>query len=163
MRRDEGYMDLTLPGRSYIAERRAARRFKLARNIVVFAAILFLALMAVLTFTSSEFSYELVPDVQAEEVRAPLLDPALRPICACESAGDPSADPIHFKDGEVLRGELTPDDVGMCQISLRYWSETASRLGYDVMTEEGNALMANYLYERYGSQPWKASAKCHNK
>lgn len=92
------------------------------------------------------------------------LLPPLIPICACESAGRPDAIPQHYDtEGNVLRGIINPRDIGMCQISQTYWGEVAIELEYDIFTEEGNILMANYIFEKHGSDPWKWSRHCWNK
>ena len=33
-------------------------------------------------------------------------------------------------------------------------------LGYDIRTRDGNAYMARYIFDHYGSVPWQSSAKC---
>jgi hypothetical protein len=63
-------------------------------------------------------------------------------------------------DGEVLRGNIDSDDVGVMQINTRYHSDKAEELGLDLHTLEGNLEYAKYLYEREGVRPWKSSFKC---
>lgn len=103
--------------------------------------------------------------VEVEEVivkEIPVLrDQTLVRICACESAGSPDKEPVHYAaDGSVLRGRLVPQDTGMCQINSYYWGADALRLGFDLETPEGNIQMANYIYDRKGTQPWNASKSC---
>lgn len=90
------------------------------------------------------------------------LDPALVPICSCESTGNRNGPPRQFNDdGSVILGKINQADVGMCQINLDYWGEEADKLGYDVFTEDGNIKMANHIYSEYGAQPWSWSNNCH--
>ncbi|MFA6226961.1 MAG: hypothetical protein WC631_00535 [Candidatus Paceibacterota bacterium] len=84
-------------------------------------------------------------------------DPLLIDIARCES---------HFrqydKDGSVLRGKVNKSDVGVMQINLYYHADKAGKLGYDLMTPEGNMAYAKYLYNREGVQPWISSSACWN-
>ena len=64
------------------------------------------------------------------------------------------------KQGNVLRGEITPADVGVMQINEKYHLETSKKLGYDIHTLEGNLAYAKYLYEKQGARPWLASSHC---
>ncbi len=84
--------------------------------------------------------------------------PVMTEIARCES---------HFRqttlDGQVIRGEVDSADVGVMQINERYHLETATKLGLNIHTLEGNMLYARYLYEREGTKPWNASAKCWKK
>lgn len=87
-----------------------------------------------------------------DEVR---LYPVMESICTCESGRQ-------FKqDGTVVRGIVNPQDIGMCQINLKYHGATAESLGYDLFTEKGNILYTNYLYDTQGAQPWYLSRQCH--
>lgn len=67
----------------------------------------------------------------------------------------------HFhKDGSVIRGELTPADVGVMQVNEGYHLETSRKLGINIHTLEGNLAYARYLYEREGLRPWMSSSHC---
>lgn len=66
----------------------------------------------------------------------------------------------HNKNGDVLRGELTPADVGVMQINERFHLRESKKLGYDIHTLEGNMAYARYLYEKQGARPWLASSQC---
>jgi len=63
-------------------------------------------------------------------------------------------------DGDVLRGEKNNFDAGVMQINEYYHNEDSEKLGYDILTLEGNTAYARYLFERYGLKPWRSSAKC---
>jgi len=76
-------------------------------------------------------------------------------IAQCESSGR------HFtKEGQVLRGRQNRQDTGLFQINAGVWAKQAEALGYDIHTPEGNTQMARYIFENYGSEPWRSSAKC---
>jgi hypothetical protein len=93
------------------------------------------------------------PDASA--LIADAVPPILKKIAFCES------NDRHF-DGynNVLRGKVNPNDIGRYQINLTTWARDAEKLGYDIFTEEGNTLMALYLYEKQGTKPWHWSRKC---
>jgi cytochrome c556 len=65
-------------------------------------------------------------------------------------------------NGDVLRGKVNPQDVGMFQINEKYHLEKAKELGYDIYTTEGNIKMAAYIYLTEGAKAWSASSKCWN-
>lgn len=76
-------------------------------------------------------------------------------IADCESGGE------HFNsDGSVKRGRVNSYDIGKYQINVKIWGKKASQLGYDIFTEQGNELMARWIYENYGTSPWNLSKKC---
>lgn len=82
-------------------------------------------------------------------------EPLLIDIARCES---------NFRqfdeNGELIRGRVDKADVGVMQINERYHKETATKLGFDLETIEGNVAYAKHLYEEQGAKPWSASAKC---
>ena len=63
-------------------------------------------------------------------------------------------------DGNVLRGEKNELDRGVMQINEFYHNEDSVKLGYDILTLEGNTSYARALFEKYGVKPWKSSAPC---
>lgn len=67
------------------------------------------------------------------------------------------------QNGEVVRGEVNPSDVGVTQINTYFHEDAAEKLGMDLYTLEGNAEYAKYLYRKEGLTPWKASSPCWNK
>jgi hypothetical protein len=79
--------------------------------------------------------------------------PMLVKICKAESGGKQ-----FNSNGDVLRGKVTPSDIGYCQISEVYNNDLARKLGYDIYTEQGNKDFAVYLYFTRGVQPWMASS-----
>jgi hypothetical protein len=98
------------------------------------------------------------------EVVIATLNPALVPICTCES-GQGTGKPQQFNiyTGEVLRGKINNKDTGMCQINTYYHEADAIKMGLDIFTEQGNIIYANYVYKTQGSQPWSASSACWGK
>ncbi|HEY4498619.1 MAG TPA: hypothetical protein VJH94_00985 [Candidatus Paceibacterota bacterium] len=81
--------------------------------------------------------------------------PVLAEIARCESTYR------HLGlDGNVLRGNVNSNDVGVMQINETYHKERAEGLGFDLHTLEGNLAYAKYLYEKQGVRPWKSSSKC---
>lgn len=64
------------------------------------------------------------------------------------------------KNGKILRGELTPADVGVMQINEKYHLEASKKLGYDIYSLEGNMAYAKYLYDKQGARPWLSSSHC---
>ena len=88
-------------------------------------------------------------------VKDDTLPPVLQRIAQCESAGQQFT-----RDGKVLRGTRHPQDTGLFQINAVVWAKQAEALGYDIRTRDGNAYMARYIFDHYGSVPWQSSAKC---
>ncbi|XKT74292.1 MAG: hypothetical protein ACJKTH_02975 [Patescibacteria group bacterium UBA2163] len=81
--------------------------------------------------------------------------PILTQIAHCESSMR------HLgKDGEILRGIVDSDDIGVMQINTRYHQETADELGINIYSLQGNLEYARYLYDTQGVQPWSASMPC---
>ncbi len=66
-------------------------------------------------------------------------------------------------NGNLLRGRVDSDDVGVMQINERYHLDTAKKMGLNVHTVEGNVAYAKYLYAKSGSDPWNASKPCWGK
>ncbi len=65
-----------------------------------------------------------------------------------------------LNDGTVLKGRVDPADTGVMQINMRYHGEKAQELGLNLMDRYDNMEYARDLYERQGTQPWKASSPC---
>jgi len=81
--------------------------------------------------------------------------PILVEIARCES---------NFRQfdehGNIIRGTVDSNDVGVMQINEHYQGDTAKKLGLDIYTVEGNVAYAKHLYEKQGTQPWASSEKC---
>lgn len=95
---------------------------------------------------------------QQEQTNKPDLPPVLLAIAECESGNRQ-----YERNGEVLRGEINPSDIGLFQINEKYHLQTAQMLGIDIYTPEGNTAYAIYLYETEGTKPWIWSRKCWEK
>ena len=94
-----------------------------------------------------------------EQVRAYFSDmPILAEVARCES------EYRQFdKNGQVLRGVVNSQDVGVMQINEKYHLSTAQKLGLNLYTLEGNMAYARYLYETQGTRPWNYSSACWSK
>ncbi len=97
--------------------------------------------------TVSEFVREYFSDI-----------PVMADIAKCES---------HYrqfdKNGDVYRGKVNRQDVGVMQVNEHYHLDTTVKLGFDIYTIEGNTAYARYLYEREGTTPWASSQACWGK
>ena len=84
--------------------------------------------------------------------------PVMIEIAKCES---------HFRhldeDDEVLRGEKNNLDRGVMQINEYYHNDNSEKLGFNILTLEGNTAYARHLFEKYGVKPWLSSSKCWGK
>lgn len=80
--------------------------------------------------------------------------PILAEIARCESGF------IQFKDGQVIRGNVNPRDIGIMQINLDAHGKRAKDLGFDLYSTIGNLEYAKLLYQESGSAPWVYSQKC---
>ena len=63
-------------------------------------------------------------------------------------------------NGQVIRGKVNDQDVGVMQINERYHSEDAKKLGIDIYSIEGNVAFAKRLYDKFGTSPWSSSKAC---
>ena len=127
---------------------------KTRKGFTVALAISVILLLAVLNVKIySRFHNTQKPEIiNQDEV---VLPAELVKIAECESGNK------HYDDnGEVIRGELNPLDIGKYQINLGYWGDKSKELGYNIHEEEGNTLMALWIYKNYGTDPWNWSKKC---
>lgn len=94
-----------------------------------------------------------------DEVRKYFKDtPILAEIAKCESRFR------HLgENGEIIKGEVNEDDIGVMQINTFYHSDEAEKRGFDLTTFHGNMAFAKLLYEKYGTSPWKPSSACWQK
>ena len=67
------------------------------------------------------------------------------------------------KDGDIRRGRVNNNDVGVMQINEIYHLDQSIEKNYDIYTLEGNAAYARDLYERQGTKPWNSSKACWGK
>ena len=81
--------------------------------------------------------------------------PVLAEIARCETRFR------HYdRAGEVLRGAIDRNDVGIMQVNERYHLKRAETEGFDIYSLEGNLAYAKYLYHKEGSDPWVSSSAC---
>jgi len=66
----------------------------------------------------------------------------------------------HDAKGNVLRGEENKSDLGVMQINKYYHEVDSEKLGYDIVTIEGNTAYARHLFEKSGVKPWSSSSRC---
>jgi len=84
--------------------------------------------------------------------------PVMIQIARCESTFRQLDD-----DGEVHRGKVNNQDVGVMQINEHYQLQTAQKGNYNIYTLEGNTAYARELYEKQGTAPWNSSKACWGK
>lgn len=85
-------------------------------------------------------------------------DPILANIAWCESRLRHVG-----SNGEILRGVVNSDDIGVMQINTRFHGKRAESLGIDLYSLNGNLEYAQYLYDKEGTKPWSASQACWGK
>jgi len=66
-------------------------------------------------------------------------------------------------NGDIHRGQINSQDVGVMQINEHYQLNTAQKENYDIYTLAGNTSYARELYEKFGTQPWNSSKACWGK
>ncbi len=109
--------------------------------------------------TNKEKAQILNPDSVKAIINATFPDnPIMAKIAFCESGLKQFND-----DGSIMRGWMTPADVGVMQINEGYHGERAKALGINIYTIEGNLKYAGLLYNEQGTQPWSASKPCWSK
>jgi hypothetical protein len=108
-----------------------------------------------------EISKEEVATIMSTEqyVRQYFSDiPIMIEIAKCESQFRQLDD-----NGDIHRGSIDPEDVGVMQINEHYQLQTAEKENYDIYTLEGNTAYARELYEKQGTTPWNSSKACWSK
>lgn len=131
---------------------------------MLYPTVAYLAFMA--SMSPSEAAMvsfnEVVPVAQAaEEAPIPVV---MQRVADCESGGGKPGKAHQFnKDGSVVMNvnKTAAIDAGYFQINLSpEHVREATRLGFDLFTEEGNKAYALYLFDREGTSPWLSSASC---
>ncbi|MSU55397.1 MAG: hypothetical protein EXS46_02540 [Candidatus Taylorbacteria bacterium] len=93
------------------------------------------------------------------EVREYFEDtPILAEIAKCESQFRHVG-----KSGEIIRGMVNDDDIGVMQINEYYHSSEADKLRINLKTLSGNMNYARILYGKFGTNPWQSSSTCWNR
>jgi len=99
------------------------------------------------------------PETLGVYVRQYFADkPVLANIAWCESRMR------HLdKDGNIFRGQVNSQDIGVMQINTHYHEATATQMGIDIHSLAGNLEYAEYLYDTEGTKPWNSSGACWKK
>ena len=143
--------------RSHLARLRGRHRSRSGRTralmVLVMSGLLLMGTailgMSLLPKGAHQVVPQVVQETQVVMVKDETLPPVLQRIAQCESRGQ------HWtRHGKLLRGTRNRHDTGLFQINAVVWGKKAQELGYDIRTPEGNAHMARYLFEHYGSVPW---------
>lgn len=66
-------------------------------------------------------------------------------------------------EGEIFRGKVNNNDIGVMQINTKYHEATAEKMDIDIYSLKGNLEYAKYLYEKEGTRPWNSSRPCWGK
>jgi len=91
-----------------------------------------------------------------ETVREYFADiPVMIEVARCESKFRQFAD-----SGNVLRGGVDGQMVGVYQFFDRYHIAPAAALGFDIETLEGNLEYARHVYTLEGTSPWNSARDC---
>ena len=100
-----------------------------------------------------------VAPTEEEIVRSYFKDlPIMVHIAQCESNLKHT-----LSDGNVLRGRIDDDDIGVMQINQRYHKESADKMDLDLNDIYDNMTFARVLYNESGTRPWNPSAPCWQK
>ncbi len=112
--------------------------------------------LLVTSFSSTAFANTTTsPSVEAA-VREYFADiPVMIEIARCESKFRQFAD-----SGNVLRGGVGNQMVGVFQFFDRYHTSPAYELGFDIETLEGNLAYARHIYMSEGTTPWNSARAC---
>ena len=154
------YMGKRLKVTSNKAKNTFKRLMKKVGKVVVLAAVVYgIYLFGTVnntsnTYTNNETIREVEVIVEVQKKSA-----VMERIAKCESSTGhyaPSGQVIFNANGN---GSV---DVGKYQINT-VWFKKATELGYDLTNEEDNEAMALYIFDNFGSEPWKFSKSCWNK
>ena len=97
-----------------------------------------------------------IGDAIEAQARVQGVSPVLaKDIAFCESTGRQYTD-----SGTVLRGHVNRRDVGLFQINEHYHLQKSKKLGFDILTTEGNIGYAIWLLKYEGKRHWNASRVC---
>ncbi len=67
------------------------------------------------------------------------------------------------KDGNIFRGKVVPEDIGVMQVNTYYHEAAAEKMGLNLYSLTGNLAYAKRLYEKEGTVPWNSSKPCWGK
>lgn len=126
-------------------------------KIVTIPLVLLIIASALLSIVLDHFQPKISEAAEPKIVKIidKSIPPILEKIALCESSGR------HLdKNNKVLRGKQNSDDLGKWQINEKIWGKKSQELGYNIKTAQGNENMAKWLFENYGSVPWRNSSPC---
>jgi hypothetical protein len=108
---------------------------------------------------SSDYQLSQSPETMAAYVRDYYEDtPILANIAFCESRFR------HLNEkGEIFRGKVNTDDIGVMQINTKYHLDRAEEMDIDLYSLKGNLEYAKFLYTKEGTTPWNSSRPCWGK
>lgn len=125
--------------------------------LLIFLSILIVLLVAFAFILGSNLEKAYAITYKAERNEVLTLDEVLSVIARCES------EDRHYDDnGNVLRGEKDPRDIGRFQINTKWWLKEAHAQGLDIFDENGNKEMARYVYHKQGLSAWEKSYDSEN-
>ena len=134
-------------------------------RVKVFFWVLFIGLMImgvlVGIFEAGSYFNPAIIYTKAEVIKeVPIKASVMERIAKCESGNDQ-----FDSTGQVQLNANTNKtvDIGVFQINNKVWGKKATELGYNLMVEQDNRAMAQYIYESRGTEPWSASSKCWSK
>jgi len=91
-----------------------------------------------------------------ETVREYFADiPVMIEVARCESKFRQFTD-----SGNVMRGGVGGQMVGVYQFFDQYHESPADELGFDIETVEGNLAYARHVYDLEGTDPWNSARDC---
>ena len=106
--------------------------------------------------SSSTVATTTPPQTTEAAVREYFADiPVMIEIARCESKFRQFTD-----SGNVLRGGVGQQMVGVFQFFDRYHENPADELGFDIKTLEGNLAYARHMYVQESTAPWDAARDC---
>lgn len=124
-------------------------------RMAIFAA----AVSIVASYISTSTVTAQVPEVQVVtlEAKAAVMDR----IADCESGNGKAGSATQFRNGQVVINVNTNGtyDQGKYQINSIH-NAAATKLGFNLATEEGNTGFAKWMYANLGTGDWFSSQKC---
>lgn len=127
------------------------------QTLIIFGLLLMSSLAPTALATSpSTGATSTSPQTVEATVREYFADiPVMVEIARCESRFRQFTD-----NGNVLRGGMGGQMVGVFQFFDRYHIDVVSELGFDIETLEGNLAYAKHVYTTQGTDPWNAARDC---
>ena len=111
---------------------------------------------AAMAASSSTNSITESPQTVEMTVREYFADiPVMIEVARCESKFRQFTD-----SGNVLRGGIGGQMVGVYQFFDQYHESPAYELGFDIETLDGNLAYARHIYNLEGTDPWNSARNC---